>query len=43
MVNDLAAKRGSVYDLNAKILPESDPAYDLTAIDSRQIISASVS
>ena len=24
-----------VYDLNVKIRPESDPVYDLTAIDSR--------
>jgi hypothetical protein len=27
-------KERSVYDLNAKIIPESDPVYDLTAIDS---------
>jgi hypothetical protein len=33
MAYDLAAKSGSVYDLIAKILPESGPVYDLTAID----------
>jgi hypothetical protein len=34
MVYDLAAKSDLVYDLIAKIWAESDPVYDLTAIDN---------
>src|SRR5271166_2225917 len=42
MVYDLAAEEYSVYDLSAKIWPESDPVYDLTAIDTSRGRTASV-